>query len=246
VDDVAESGLTVAETPEDDVLGAALPDLAVDPTAEAAQWVATPAGGEVGDVAGDLPSVTGGVSRSRAGQRVTQQAEKAGFGAVRDEQPVDESRSRTVAGLAYQGRPARLPVKPSAAFSRISEIDGWLDRYQPFQRDFNDLAAINAEIASVARGLTEVERLYGLVAGHERDLAVQYDMAKNRALVDVSGGSEKSRVAYAEVMVEQIRFELEETRLQMMRADRASRLIRSHLDALTVIANNVRATIRVV
>lgn len=186
-----------------------------------------------------VPAGSGG-GRKPVGERVTRQAEKAGFG---EETP---KRGRPATGLAYQGKPATIPERPDAAIKRSSRIAAWMEGYSPFEKDFHDLMEINREVGMVSRAMMEVERLYGEFASYERELNSRYEAAKSRAMVEVSGSSEKTRTAYAEILVEDMRMELDEIRLEVTRCERAQRMLSRHLDALTIIANNLRAGFKVI
>lgn len=234
---------------DDDDLG--MPDLGTDTGAEMDKVIsASVSNSEASAVSASTstpdgvpvaPAGSTGRSGAPAGARVTRQAEKAGFG---DNSP---SRGRPATGLAYQGKPATIPDRThDAARQRNSRIAAWMDSYSPFEKDFHDVLAINGEIRTVSRAMMEVERIFGEFAAYERELNTRYEQAKSRAMVEVSGSSEKTRTAYAEILVEELRQELDEARLEVQRAERAQRMLARHLDALTVISNNLRAGLKII
>lgn len=237
----------------DDFLGSVMPDLATDTAAEMERVLKGPEslsegttrqGGVMGSDMTDSQPVA--PSRASAGgpgaERITREAEKAGFG----EAEPKKGPGRPVSGLAYQGKNASVPPRPARAKERSSRIARWMDGYNPFQRDFHDLMELNAEIGMVSRAMMEVERIYGEFAKYERELESNYDQAKSRAMVEVTGSTEKTRTAYAEILVEELRMELEEVHLEVLRAERSQRMLARHLDALTVISNNLRAGFKII
>lgn len=143
-------------------------------------------------------------------------------------------------GLAHRGKPATVPPRPTHAYTTNGRIDAWLADWSPF-KDVHDLAEVNEAIIRIATAMTDVERIYSEIAAYERTVAAEYEQLRNRAIVQTSGGSEKSRLAYADILVEELKLRLDEARMQRERAERCTRLLRSHLDAVQSISHNVRS-----
>jgi hypothetical protein len=245
---------------EDDFTHSFMPDLGTDVNAEMDKVINAPLEPSKGFRSSDSESHQKGITMTVdapvgpgkaistapnatvSDSRVTREAEKAGLRS----DVVKTGPGRPISGLAYQGKNAVVPERPVATQKRSSRINKWMEEYSPFQRDFHDLMDLNAEISMVSRGMMEVERIYGEFAAYERELASHYEQVKSRAMVEVTGSTEKTRTAYAEIIVEGLRMELEDIRLEVLRSERSQRMLARHLEALTVISNNMRAGFKII
>lgn len=180
-------------------------------------------------------------AQTPSGARITNQAEKAGYGPAEGvETP------RPIGGLAYKGKAATLPARPARnPNAQPSRVHEFITTYDPFARDFNDLADINHASIEIVRAMIAVERIYDELATMERHLTADYEQLHDRAIVEVSGASEKTRMAFADIQVEGLRMDVMDIRAEKDRADRTQKLLARHLDALNAIGNNFRAQIRV-
>lgn len=120
------------------------------------------------------------------------------------------------------------------------------DHYDPNPDvDYNDLTSLGRQINSARKALFKANR--GLTIA-QRDEAVSkfaYRRAHNRAMVSLSGGSEKQRLATADLQTEElygqwlVKERIVEEMLNQVRA------MRTELDSLTVLSHNLRAQINI-
>ena len=150
------------------------------------------------------------------------------------------------AKIAYRGKAINLEeisepkTLPKAAdVSIVSEYSN----YEPVQIDMSDLREINKEINNLR---IRIHRLRKELDKANRKAVLakyQYEQAKKRILIGLSGGSDKQREAIAELMTEELLSISVVCQAVAQEIQQHSRDTRNELDALKEISNNLRKQI---
>lgn len=148
-------------------------------------------------------------------------------------------------GLAYDGRPVMVSDE-EAEESNLS-FPGHLGDYAPSDEEvsFEDLGDINRQINRARVALFRGTQILAQTKREEADKEFLYKRAFNRALLKVSGGTEKTRVTTASLQTEDEWGEFLVAQRVAEEATNHLRAIRSELDALAGLSHNVRAQMNV-
>lgn len=146
---------------------------------------------------------------------------------------------------------AELPLFPGQERKKNArgevEIDSSRERYISQQYDpntgvdFVDLSALNTQINRARKALFDANAALARAERTEARREYEYRRAHARALVSLSGGSEKQRIAYADVDTEAEYGELLVARTLVKECVNQVRALRTELDVLTVMSHNLRA-----
>ena len=135
------------------------------------------------------------------------------------------------------GEPKNLPKASDVTI--VSEYSN----YEPAQIDITDLSAVNKEINLLR---TRIHRLRKELEKANRKAVMakyQYEQAKKRVLIGLSGGSDKQREAIAELMTEDLLSVAIVCQAVAQEIQQHSRDTRNELDSLKEISNNLRKQI---
>jgi hypothetical protein len=148
--------------------------------------------------------------------------------------------------LAYRGQAINLDNYPAATFpvpSSVSIVSAF-ENYEPDPTiDFTDLHNVTNEIIHLRIRLHKIR--IELKAAKRKALIhkVTYEQEKKRTWIGITGGSDKSREAAAEIMTEQLMTNFLVASAVAEELNQHSRDIRTELDALKEISNNLRRQI---
>lgn len=149
-------------------------------------------------------------------------------------------------GIAADGRlldPSHFPHKPMGTPPEDSALLGYVPSEEDF--DFSDIHAVNQAINIARRRLFQATQELKHYQQEAAKAKYEWKSAVNRALVVMSGGTEKTRQAMAEIQTED---EYSAYLVAELAADSALtflRSTRSDLDALMNVSHNVRAQMQV-
>lgn len=151
-------------------------------------------------------------------------------------------------GLALNGQrintddiPAAAPSLPNpASVSVVSEFE---DYEPPTDIDYSDLSAINTEISKLRMRLHRIRKELKQSERAALKAKYTYEAAKKRTWISITGGSDKSREAMAELLCEKEYSVYLVTAAISKEITQHSRDIRTDLDALKELSNNLRRQI---
>lgn len=149
-------------------------------------------------------------------------------------------------GLAYDGRPVMVSDEEESDDKNLS-FPRQVDDYAPTDEEvsFEDLSDINRQINRARVALFRGTQILAQTKRDEADKEFLYKRAFNRALLKVSGGTEKTRVTTASLQTEDEWGEYLVAQRVAEEATNHVRAIRSELDALAGLSHNVRAQMNV-
>lgn len=144
------------------------------------------------------------------------------------------------APVAVGGKRINLAEHPQ---QDMPQFPAWVaaEHYKVDDVDFVDLSALNRQINTARVALFKANKFLTEAQRSEASAKYEYKRAHNRAMVTLSGGSEKQRLATADVMTEElygnwlVKERVVEEMVNHVRA------IRTELDSLTILSHNMRA-----
>ena len=147
--------------------------------------------------------------------------------------------------MAYDGRPVLLDdIKPQNLNipnpARVSVESKHL-RYEPLQTvDYHELMGINKEIQDLLLRLHQVRQELAVAERAIIRTRIAYDQALRRELIKTTGGTEKTRQAWAEMLCEELYTEHAVAVQVAKEIQQISRDTRVQLDGLRELSNNIR------
>jgi hypothetical protein len=153
--------------------------------------------------------------------------------------------------LAFRGQKVKLDEYPERTklprASDIQEKYGVPSRngdYEPdHDVDFSDLNNINRELIKLRIRIHEVRNDFKKAKRASTHAKYVYEQEKKRIWIQLSGGSEKTREAMAEIMTQDAYTEFLVANVIADEMAEMSRVLRTELDALKEISNNQRRQI---
>lgn len=149
--------------------------------------------------------------------------------------------------IAYLGKPINIEdikvEKPLPQASKIS-IESKHRAYEPdISVDLTDLKQVNSEIAKLRIRLHQIRKELETASRIAAKAQYEYEQKKKRILIGLSGGSDKQREAIAELMTEELLGNSIVAKTVAAEINQHSRDVRTELDALKEISNNLRKQI---
>lgn len=136
------------------------------------------------------------------------------------------------------------PTFPERGVHQLSR--DFAERMRIIQRpDHFDLSMVNENLLYSIYLLAEVNQHLSVAKQDYLNAQTTYASSFNRAIHSVSGGTEKSRVATAEIMAENELVARRSAEAQYEELKSLSYTISKSIEALTVIANNIRADLKI-
>lgn len=149
-------------------------------------------------------------------------------------------------GLAFQGQQInvdnlkRFPLPAAGSVTIVSQYES----YEPdIDVDYSDLSAVNKEISMLRLRLHKIRKELRIAARKAMQARYVYEQEKKRTWIGISGGSDKSREAMAELLCEERYSAYLVASVVEKEIIQHSRDIRTELDALKEISNNLRRQI---
>lgn len=148
--------------------------------------------------------------------------------------------------IAYRGKAINMEeISEPKSLPKASDVTivSEYSNYEPAQIDITDLSAVNKEINLLR---TRIHRLRKELEKANRKAVMakyQYEQAKKRVLIGLSGGSDKQREAIAELMTEELLSISIVCQAVAQEIQQHSRDTRNELDSLKEISNNLRKQI---
>lgn len=178
-----------------------------------------------------------------------------------------QSQIKTI-GLSYEGRPLKLEDIPESSMnmprpSEVTEVDPrrTLNYKPPVPKNYNldieeqmteggyrevdyqNLVHVNLEIISLMKRMHSVREDMRAAERAVIKTRIAYDQSLRRELIKVSGATEKVRQAFAEIQCEEL-YKNWQIAVQIMKElQQFSKDVRTELDALKEISNNLRRQI---
>lgn len=197
-----------------------------------------------------LARPTGGVSepsRTSAPPKAPEASPEAAKRSVKETEATSEETpaKKRGTGLAYDGSPVMVSDEPEE--ERNLSFPGHLGDYALTDGEvsFEDLSDLNRQINRARVALFRGTQILAQSKREEADKEFLYKRAFNRALLKVSGGTEKTRVTTASLQTEDEWGEYLVAQRVAEEATNHLRAIRSELDALAGLSHNTRAQMNV-
>lgn len=152
--------------------------------------------------------------------------------------------------VAYRGQKVNLDNYPSK--DKLPNARDLQDRYkiptrnidyEPEEIDFTDLLALNTEISKLRVRVHQVRNDYKKAKRISTHLKWVYESSKKRDFIQLSSGTEKIRDAVAEIMNEDKYTEFIVADTLATELKDMSSALRTELDALKELSNNLRRQI---
>lgn len=151
-----------------------------------------------------------------------------------------------VTGLALNGQQInidtlkRFSLPAPSTVSIISEYE----KYEPSTEiDYSDLAAVNRELIALRIRLNRIRMETRTAERAALKAKYSYEQDKKRIWIGISGGSDKSREAMAELLCEEAYSKFLVSTAVAKEITQHSRDLRTELDTLKEISNNLRRQI---
>ena len=151
-----------------------------------------------------------------------------------------------VVNLAYKGQKINLDDYPQAALpipSHVTTVSKWADFEPDADIDYTDLANVTKSIIDLRIRLHQVRKELTVAKRMALKAKYNYEQQKKRIWIGITGGSDKSREAAAELMTESLQGDYLVASAVADEIMQHSRDIRTELDALKEISNNLRRQI---
>ena len=149
--------------------------------------------------------------------------------------------------LAFQGQRVNLEDYPKVtSFPNVSAVSivSKYDDYEPdVTVDLTDLANINKEITNLRIRLHGIRKELKIAERFHLKHKYAYESEKKRIWIGITGGSDKSREALAEVMKEELYSNFKVAEAVAKELSQHNRDMRMELDALKELSNNQRRQI---
>lgn len=149
-----------------------------------------------------------------------------------------------VSGLAHRGKPAPLPPRATVAIHEHQRLSQWAADNAPVTVDMNDLTHVQQATDTLNRKLREIEDILTVLEGVESETQIAYRIVRDEAMILTSGGSEKTREAYAELIAAPQRIAWEQSRRAAKHAERLLRLFERNLSTVEGQAHTARTILR--
>lgn len=195
-----------------------------------------------------LARPTGGApepSRTSAALKGPEASPEAAKPSAKGDEAEEKPVKKRGTGLAYDGSP--VMVSDETEEERNLSFPGHPGDYAPTDEEvsFEDLGDINRQINRARVALFRGTQILAQTKREEADKEFLYKRAFNRALLKVSGGTEKTRVTTASLQTEDEWGEYLVAQRVAEEATNHLRAIRSELDALAGLSHNIRAQMNV-
>ena len=151
-----------------------------------------------------------------------------------------------VTGLALHGQQISMDTieRFKLPAPGIASITSAYDDYEPAEDvDYGDLRAVNKEIVDLRIRLHRIRKELKQADRMALKAKYSYEQDKKRVWIGISGGSDKSREAMAELLCEEAYSYYLVASTVAKEVMQHSRDIRTELDALKEISNNLRRQI---
>ena len=146
--------------------------------------------------------------------------------------------------MAYRGKPVDINYDATTSFDWGNQYH---DDFEPYQgTDYNDLRHLNQELIKTVRSSDQVKRALNEARRQETEAQGKYRTEYNRCLIGLSGGTEASRKAVAEVMCESLYSEYLVAQALVEELKNNYFSLKNYLDVLNTLSNNMRAEMRLV
>jgi hypothetical protein len=154
---------------------------------------------------------------------------------------------KTAANMAYRGQPIQIDefeeAKPLPKPASVTT----LSRHQNFvpstDIDYTDLRAVNKEIEDLRQRASELRIELAVAKRNSVRAKYVYEHDKRIRLIGITGGSASERESIAELMVEELYTRYLVSNTVADEIQQHARDIRTELDALKEVSNNLRRII---
>jgi hypothetical protein len=156
----------------------------------------------------------------------------------------ETSKARNASSMAQAGSMVSLEDYPTRDFPSWGDGDIDLLSYEPgVDIDISDLSAVSREILLARRRMFQVQRALTDAQRKAAETKFDHRRARNRYLIGLSGGTDKSREAMADVATEEEYGDM--VVAEQVAADllAQSRAVKAELDSLANLSHNIRAQI---
>lgn len=149
---------------------------------------------------------------------------------------------RKASGFASRGKPISADDFPKRNAPSWAEEP---NEYYEQLTDFSDLSQVNHRLNSLRARFYQINRQLKVV---QRELArakAEYSSQLRRELVNITGGTEKTRVAMAEIACEEWESDVVVYTQFVQEITNDQRIISKDLEILETLSNNIRAQIKI-
>lgn len=156
--------------------------------------------------------------------------------------PAEEKKPRTGTGLASRGKPVSTddyPMKPFPQWNPVNDEE--IDQLT----DFSDLSEVNQRLNRLRARFYRIHQALAEAQRAHSEAKSEYSKRLRREMVNISGGTEKTRVAMAEIACEEWESEVTIRNQVVNELVSEQRIISKDLDILETLSNNIRAQMKV-
>lgn len=157
--------------------------------------------------------------------------------------PAAKSERKT--GLASNGKPVVTDQYKEPPLPTWENRDHAYQIDEFTEVDFSDLSRINSALNQVRIKFYRIGRELKQAQRMLSDAKTSYSRRMRRELVNMSGGTEKTRVAMAEIACEEWENDVAVTTQLVAELTNEQRIVSKELDILESLANNARAQIKI-
>lgn len=147
-------------------------------------------------------------------------------------------------GMALHGKPISIDDIKDQPGLKEGRIKSEYATYEPDESvDYGDLSSVNKELVSLLIRLNRIRKELRSAERETARLRWEYEGKKKRMLIGMSGGTEKTREAAAELMCESEYSAYLVAAAVSKEISQHNRDLRSELDLLKEVSNNLRRII---
>lgn len=161
---------------------------------------------------------------------------------IRTEEKKKENTPKKSSGLASRGKPIspeQYPKNNTPHWENAPTND-----YQELN-DFTDLSDVNQKLNRLRSRFYHINTQLKQVQRQLAQAKAEYSSNLRRQLVDISGGTEKTRVAMAEIACEEWESEVVIYTQLVQELTNDQRIISKDLEVLETLSNNIRAQMKI-
>lgn len=149
---------------------------------------------------------------------------------------------KNLSGISYRGQQIEADSLRHVPLPRAEDITvtSTVETYVPEEVDFFDIQAINRGMLNARRRLHIIRNELRKASRVAIGARYQYESEKKRKLVALSGGDSKTREALADLMTEELQGKAIVAEQVVKEITQHSRDIRTEVEVLVSVANNLR------
>lgn len=156
--------------------------------------------------------------------------------------PKEEPSPRKSTGFASRGKQVSADDYPQRSNPTWDDFPS--DEYEQLT-DFSDLSQVNHRLNTLRSRFYQINKQLKLAQRSLAQAKAEHSSKLRREMVNISGGTEKTRVAMAEIACEEWESDVIVYNQLVQEMTNDQRIVSKDLDVLETLSNNIRAQIKI-